>query len=213
MGASFNGSSDKLGIASGLGITGTTFTIAAWFTTNQLTADRAMAGLITAGGDNDGTWLSFAGAVAGDPVQTGAVNQGVSSSSANSGSTSASTSVWYHAMARFSGGSFLAIFNGLGGSGASPPAISNPTQIDFGWAGVLGTYHNGNLAAMAMWTASLTDDEVASLAKGFPPRRVRPQSLVCDIPALRDVIQRKSASAGLTVTGTAVVVHPRMYGF
>lgn len=212
MAASFNGSSDKLRIASALGITGTTFTMAAWFRTDQLTADRPFASLINAGGDADGHWLSVAGTLASDPLQAGSVNQGVGSTTSTKTSI-ASTSTWYHGCGRWSGATFLAILDGVGGSGASVGATSNPDTIDFGWAGLLGTYHDGDLAAMAMWSVSLTDSEVLSLARGFPPRRVRPQSLVCDIPAVRNVNQRKSASTSLTVTGTSVATHPRSYSY
>lgn len=212
MAASFNGSSDYLRIASALGITGTTFTMAAWFRTDQLTADRAFAGLINVAGDGDGHWLSVAGTLASDPLQAGSVNQGVGSATSTKTSV-ASTSTWYHGCGRWSGGSFLAILDGGGGSGASPGATSSPDRIEFGMAGVLGTYHDGDLAAMAMWSVSLTDAEVLSLAKGFPPRRVRPQSLVCDIPSVRNVLQRKSAATALTINGTGVATHHRSYGY
>lgn len=75
-----------------------------------------------------------------------------------------------------------------------------------------GAYCNTRVAEVAIWNAALTDDEVASLAKGFRPCRVRPQNLVFYAPLIRDVID---ARGGITLTASAnaptVDVHYRVY--
>lgn len=65
---------------------------------------------------------------------------------------------------------------------------------------------NGSLAEFAIWNVALTDDEVASLAKGFSSLLIRPASLVRYRPFIRDSRDLKS-NGTLTVSGTTVVSH------
>jgi hypothetical protein len=72
-------------------------------------------------------------------------------------------------------------------------------------------FFNGLLAEAAIWDVVLTDDEVASLAQGFKPSRVRPQSLQFYAPIVREL---RDLRGGLTLTNnnTATVAnHPRVY--
>lgn len=69
---------------------------------------------------------------------------------------------------------------------------------------------DGRLAELAVWNVALTADEIASLAKGFRPQRVRPQSLVFCIPLIRTNQEIRNATSG-TTTGTTVADHPRVY--
>ena len=69
---------------------------------------------------------------------------------------------------------------------------------------------DGRLAELAVWNVALTADEIASLAKGFRPHRIRPQSLVFCIPLVRTNQEIRNATSG-TTTGTAVADHPRVY--
>jgi hypothetical protein len=63
----------------------------------------------------------------------------------------------------------------------------------------------------AVWNAALTDAEVAILATGFSPKKVRPQSLVFYAPLVREVRDLVGGVA-LSDTGTTVADHPRTYG-
>lgn len=80
----------------------------------------------------------------------------------------------------------------------------------------LNSQITGDVACVAMWSAALTDAEIASLVAGFSPRRVRPQSLVFYAPLVRNlaVIQAAAApTASLAgVASPAVSDHPRSYG-
>jgi hypothetical protein len=74
-----------------------------------------------------------------------------------------------------------------------------------------GRFFNGLMAEVAMWNADLTDDEVTSLARGFKPSRVRPQSLQFYAPIVRDIQELRQAVA-ITNSNTATVAdHPRVY--
>jgi hypothetical protein len=71
---------------------------------------------------------------------------------------------------------------------------------------------NGRAAEMAVWSVSLSDAEINSLWKGFPPKRIRPQSLVFYLPMIRDLHDIRNGLA-LTNNGSATVfAHPRRYG-
>jgi hypothetical protein len=75
-----------------------------------------------------------------------------------------------------------------------------------------GTYASfrGDLAEVAIWTAALSDAEIASLAKGFSPLRVRPQSLVYYQPLVRSDHVWKGPT--MPRTGSpGVTRHPRTY--
>ena len=75
----------------------------------------------------------------------------------------------------------------------------------------VGSYWSGQLAECALWSAELTADEIASLAKGMTCDKVRPQSLQFYAPLIRNLQDLK---AGVTITNnnTATVAnHPRVY--
>jgi hypothetical protein len=71
---------------------------------------------------------------------------------------------------------------------------------------------SGQLAEIAVWSVELNSAEMNSLAKGFRPTRIRPQSLVYYVPLIRNVVELKAA---LTFTTSAssptVFAHPRVY--
>ena len=74
----------------------------------------------------------------------------------------------------------------------------------------VGLFGNDTIAEVGIWNAALTAAEVASLAKGMTPDKIRPQSLVFYAPLVRDLIDQKG---GLTITNTnsTVANHPRVY--
>jgi hypothetical protein len=79
------------------------------------------------------------------------------------------------------------------------------------YSGSLGGYQDGTISEVGIWSAALTADEIASLAKGMTCDKVRPQSLVFYAPLVRDLIDQKG---GLTITnnnGATVAQHPRVY--
>jgi hypothetical protein len=72
-------------------------------------------------------------------------------------------------------------------------------------------YFDGKVAEAAIWSAALTDAEVASLGKGVSPRLIRPQSLVFYAPLIRNLVDVRGGRT-LTNNNTATVAtHPRVY--
>lgn len=72
--------------------------------------------------------------------------------------------------------------------------------------------HNGDVAECAIWTAALTAAEIESLAKGFSPAKVRPQSLDTYVPLIRNINDISGARAFTNFNSQATVsIHPRVY--
>jgi hypothetical protein len=118
--------------------------------------------------------------------------------------------VWAAAAAVFTSSTSRTVYLN-GSSEASGSANLTPgslNQLRIGWS---AASLNGNAAEAAVWSAALTADEVVSLAKGFKPTRIRPQSLVFYAPLIRNLQDTRGA---LTITNnnTATVAdHPRVY--
>jgi hypothetical protein len=97
------------------------------------------------------------------------------------------------------------------GNGAIPATTSNNSALESYRIGKISTYWStGDFAELGMWQASLTAEEVASLAKGMTCEKIRPQSLVFYTPLIRE-IQDLARGMTLTDTSTTVANHPRVY--
>ncbi len=89
---------------------------------------------------------------------------------------------WHHICGVWaSSASRSAYFDG-GGKGTETTSVTDPVLTHFGVAryndSSPGTDVNGRIAHVAAWTVALTDAEVALLALGMSPLKVRPASLV-----------------------------------
>lgn len=160
----------------------------------------------------------FRGDTGGDPVQNRCVDNGVGGVS-NSG-TGYSANTLTSIVARSNSTTSLSVFKdgvkGTDGTTASRDGFaSNQLTIGSGiiFSGTYAEYITGDACMVGLWSVALTDDECASLGKGFPPRRIRPQSLVRCLPLVRDAIDiRKGGSLTLSGTPPGVSVHARSYG-
>lgn len=99
-------------------------------------------------------------------------------------------------------------------NGSVPPASTQDVvsieSFSIGRDGVNNNWSTGDFAELGMWREALTASEVNSLAKGFSPKKVRPQSLYTYIPLVRD-IQDTQRALTLTNTNTTVANHPKVY--
>ena len=107
----------------------------------------------------------------------------------------------------------------LNGSTKTSNAVANigttsVNRINIGsryFSGALGGYQNGLIAEIGIWNAALTDAEIASLAKGMTPDKIRPQNLVFYAPLVRNLIDQKGGLALTNNNGATVANHPRVY--
>jgi hypothetical protein len=95
--------------------------------------------------------------------------------------------------------------------GTIPATTSNNSVLESYRIGRLSTFWStGDFAELGMWQATLTAEEIASLAKGMTCDKIRPQSLVYYTPLIRD-IQDLARGMALTNTDSTVANHPRVY--
>jgi len=88
------------------------------------------------------------------------------------------------------------------------PSIQAITSLGGDGFNEAGDLH---LANFGFWNAELTAAEIASLACGFSPKKIRPQSLLRDIPLIR-VLQDNRLSTSVTpINSPTVSVHPPTY--
>jgi hypothetical protein len=131
--------------------------------------------------------------------------------------TTESQNVWVHVAATFTGTSPMTLTTFLNGGGkASATQNYNPTltALSIGALRVInGTFEVSNalIAECGVWSVVLTDDEIVSLAKGFSPRKVRPQSLRAYFPMRRDLNELRSGLAVTNGNTATVANHPRVY--
>ena len=88
---------------------------------------------------------------------------------------------------------------------------ATPTRMFIGGRTTASALLNGLAAEVALWNVALTDAEVTSLARGFKPFRIRPQSLQFYAPIVRNLQDLRGART-ITNNNTATVAdHPRVY--
>jgi hypothetical protein len=135
---------------------------------------------------------------------------------ADSTAGTVASNTWSHAAGVFtSNTSRTAYLDGAAG-GANTANIV-PSGLNRLYVGTLrgsvglAIFFTGLIAEAGIWNAALTAAEIASLAKGMTPDKIRPQSLVFYAPLVRDLIDVRG---GLTITNNnsaTVADHPRVY--
>jgi hypothetical protein len=220
MAYTFNGSTQYLRATSqSWGITAWPMTLYARGKSSDLTNNQVVATFMQEGSPYNGFQLLFAGANASDPMNVGTFGVvGIDSS------VSYSDGAWHSfAQRRASNTVFDVDADGTVDTGATTSATF-PSSPGAGGVNIgarltpsfsLGL--TGAAACVAMWSAALTDAEMASLVAGFSPRRVRPQSLRFYAPIVRElqvIAHQLTVAPALTATASPTVSdHPRSYGF
>lgn len=135
------------------------------------------------------------------------------------GTTTATAGTWFHAASVFASSTSRSCY--LNAAKATTTvsqtggAFLNRTSIGriANYKGTPINYWNGDIAEAGIWSAALTDGEVASLADGVSPLLVRPESLVAYWPLIgRDSPESDRVGGfGMTVTGATAAAHPRIY--
>jgi hypothetical protein len=165
--------------------------------------------------------LGFRGDIGGDPIN---YRRGYNPNTSGVNSSSGYSANTWHAIgassASFSANDAAIYLDGVKNSPASGPTSFAPSlgpRVVIGAFLDQNTYSgllSGGVFQAAFWAAVLTDAEHVSLARGFPPRRVRPQSLRGYWPLIRTVqdlrgLTTLSLGAGIQ----ANVASPRSYGW
>lgn len=203
----FNGSSQYLSCTS-TPVSQPPFTFSAWIKPSAITASAIFA--ITNSTNADRHNLSIPGTAG--TISAGSFVSGIGSQSTTTGTVSVGS--WFHVAGVWSAAnsrtSFLSGIAAVANTGTHEPSVTR-MQLGARLIPTAGAYFSGTIADAAIWTAALTAEEIASLAKGVACRFIRPQSLVFYAPLIRNLFDIRG---GLTITNnnTATVAdHPRIY--
>lgn len=125
--------------------------------------------------------------------------------------TAISLSTWCHVALRKDSSNLTCFVNGVQEAQTSAPnampSVTNAFAI--GGRSDSTARFDGYLAEFATWTSALDASEIASLADGFKPSRVKKPDI--NIPLVRNVVDTAGAYA-ITTNGTpTVTAHPRVY--
>lgn len=128
--------------------------------------------------------------------------------------TTFSAGAWAHACGVFTTTTSRDAYLNGGGVGSNTSSRGPTTdRIDIG-ANLTTGYTNGDIAECAIWNVALTAAEVAILATGVSPLRVRPASLVFYAPLVCGYAAEIELIGQRTLTHTnspTVSAHPRVF--
>ena len=192
--------------------------ISCWFNSTDVVVDQTIFALADTAGITDYIRLVCAGTVGGDPiymnVRTATENKTAISASGYSAST------WHHALGTTDGTVKFIYLDG-GNSGTNSFLQTWPAGMDVVGIGALvrSTIVQpllGYLGEAAIWDVELTATDAASLAAGFSPLMIKPDSLVGYWPcgglaSANSIIDEVDIVGGLTATETGTVgtfAHP-----
>lgn len=203
-----------LQIGSSVGLTATPMTLALWFKRTSASTYGVLLSQSN-GGSNDAGLKVFDLRMDADGTLGAQAYDGTTSGKQAVASNSTS---WVSAVGIFASGASRNAYAD-GATGAANTASVAPSGISTTCIGAFNSSYGGggascaaaSVAMAAGWSVALDANEIASLSKGFSPRRIRPQSLKFYISAIRDVTEIIQ-SLGFSVAGGSVADHPRCYG-
>lgn len=177
MARSFNGTTQYLSNA-GAVLTAVPLTMACWFYSTSATTLQTLMSLGVSGANDNRFSLFASGATAGDPVQ--AQTRGTANASALS-TTGYSINTWQHACGVFASATDRRAYVNGGGEGIENTSRT-PVGINSTYLGALqgaspATFLVGRIAEPAIWNVALNASEIAALARGVSPLRIRPGNL------------------------------------
>lgn len=220
MALSFDGSTKKCVINSGLSVTAYPFTMACWSLHSDSNQGTCMIF------ENDSSGGNGFNLIGWDASHRAEIGSGDGAGSTSTPGTSTETNgTWYHICGVFASATDRRIsFNGVQEATSSANrVISTPDHFRLAWRennGGGGPVRklNGQLAECAIWTATLDTSEIAALGKGFCPLLIRPASLLAYWPLSRGSVQISTTTldrwrnrSDLTETSTpGITDHPRI---
>lgn len=210
MARNLNGTSHYIEAGSAV-VSAEPLTMACWFRSANVTATKVIMSLSKSGGTERFMLVEAQGVA--QPLRADSVNSGGTIASAiSSGAVTAGK--WHHATGIWATSSSRSVYLDGTNSGTNATAITvsgvNRTIIGARISsGSYGAFFAGDIARVGVWNVALTADEIASLAKGFCPCMIRPQSLAFFAPLLGAAADLRGGLT-LTDTGTTAADHPRI---
>ena len=136
-----------------------------------------------------------------------------SASNANS-TTSITDTNWHSVVGEISAANARQVWLDNGGNGTNATSLTPGTLTKTS----IGAHDNGGtlsgniaheLADIAVWSGTLTNEERAALASGVSPALIRPDILEIYVPLIRELNDQRGGTFSLT--GATVSDHPRVY--
>lgn len=184
------------------------YTLSCWFYPTDLTANRALLGVY------DNTVLNkffYMGVNSTSKVFHAAQNTVLRSSPTT---TTCSLNTWNHACAVGASATSRSVYLNGGGKATNTNnvalAIGNRTAIGRRSLSTPDQYMDGRIGEVAVWSAALSDAEVAALGAGASPLQVRRGSLVAYWPLFglaSPEPEYVGSGKGMTVTGATLADH------
>ena len=125
-----------------------------------------------------------------------------------------SANTWFHLCGVFTSVSSRSLYvNGsLINTNTNTVGSSNSyTRITIGANHAETFFAAAQIAEVGIWNVTLTQPEIASLAKGVTCNKIRPQNLVFYAPLIRDLQDTKGGRIITPVNNPIVAAHPRVY--
>lgn len=130
-------------------------------------------------------------------------------------SAAATLNTWQHAAGVFASASSRAAYLNGGNKGTETTSVTINNTYDRVTIGnqddsTPNDYMDGRIAMVGIWSAALTDADVAVLGAGYSPLFVKPESLAIYLPIVGKYSPEIDLVGGLnfTVTGTSAVPQP-----
>lgn len=207
MARDFNGSSDFMRVGASP-VSGPPISIACWFDPDNISVESCLAGINDSASAADYATLEY---LASGALRALSVDPGVGSAAA--ATTANPGSGPQHALAVFASTTDRRVYlNGTNkGTSTGSVAMSNMNRMfaavedNVGGAGQRFWY-NGRLSRIVYWSAILNDAEALALAGGINPHRIRPLSIIHNVPTfgLQSPEPDYSGNSNdMTVTGTS----------
>lgn len=178
MSRNFNGTTQYLSNTNAI-LAATPLTMACWFYSTNAAALQNLMEIGTDGTANHRFSLDANGSAAGDPIRAGA-NTAAGLAVAST-STGYAINTWQHACGVWASTTDRKAYLNGGGEGTNTtsrvPAGMNSTYIGARHNAAVDTFIVGFIAEAAIWNAALNTSEIAALARGVSPLRIRPDNL------------------------------------
>lgn len=173
-------------------LTAVPITMACWFNLLDVTTTHFLLAIInySAGASGGYFALEARGNSPGDYLRANVFDGGAGPYAETAAGYSSST--WHHGCAVFATNTDRRVYLDGANKGTNAGASNTPPGLDSTSIGTAyradnpAVYTDGSMAEVVIWNAALTDAEVAVLATGIRPIRVRPQNLVAYWPLVRD---------------------------
>lgn len=213
MARNFVRASSQYLINSSAAVSATPLTMCCWF----FSADITNIKILMAVGDTSANNQFYMFASTTERIVGGPTAAGTNNSATTTTTWSAST--WNHAALVCDSSDLRSVY--LNGAGKASNAVNNTpsgldtTVIGAQWnTGSPSNYFDGNIAEAAIWSAALTDAEVATLALGVSALMVRPESLVAYWPLIGRYSPEIDIVGGYDMTlvnAPTFATHPRVF--